>query len=118
MKSLSAAIAALALLVIPLRAQSFSAFGASRSTAVSPPSFSDAELGTLIETLDRLMAGSQPGDAAWQFARRLQTGRLTKPQEVRVLAHLDSLAVSRPGLAELIAGPRKMISKLTVGKPA
>ena len=57
-------------------------------------------------------------DALWQFGRRLQTGRLSAPQEARVLAHLDGLGQRHANLGPAIAGTRRVIQQLTVGKPA
>jgi peroxiredoxin len=54
----------------------------------------------------------------WQFGRRIQAGRLSAPQEARVLAHLDRLAGSRPELATVAGATRRMVGSLTVGKTA
>jgi peroxiredoxin len=109
-----------------LGAQSYQAFGPRPSTDLVVPDFTDQELTTLIGTLDRLLKAAPSGsawrekaDAAlWQFARRLQSGRLSPAQETRVLAHLDGIGRSRAGAAAAVAGPRRMISTLTVGKAA
>ena len=109
----------------PLGAQSFAAFGARPSAAFGVQAFTDQDISGFIATLDRLIATApaavwrdKAGDAIWQFARRLQAGRLSREQESRVLAHLDGIARTRPEAAGLVAGPRKMISTLTVGKLA
>ena len=80
----------------------------------------------MIGTLDKLVSAAPAGttgrdrvkDALWQFARRMQTGRLSGTQETRVLTHLDGIGRKRPDAAALVAGPRRMISALTIGKPA
>lgn len=116
---------AVLVLTAPAGAQSFAAFGARPGAAYAVPTFSDQDITGLIGTLDRLLAGSTAAgwreratDALWQFARRIQTGRLAPQQESRVLAHLDGIAKSRPEAATLVAGPKRTISTLAVGKPA
>ena len=107
-------------------AQSFAAFGVKPSAELVAPAFGDDELAGLIRTLDRLLAvdaGAETwtdtaADALRQFARRLQTGRLSAAQEQRVITHLDRIGATRPGAAAVVAGPRRMIRDLTVGKTA
>ena len=107
-------------------AQSFSAFGPKPSPELIVPAFTDAEVTTLVATLDRLLAAeSSPAawqqrapDILWQFARRLQSGRLTSAQEASVLAHLDRLASGQPGGREVVSGARRMVAELMVGKKA
>ena len=114
------------LLSAPLHAQSYAAFGSRPQLDVVVPVFSDQDVGALLSTLDRTLAAGassagsseRAGDVLWQFARRMQAGRLSRAQEFRVLAHLDRIAAARAGGAALIAGPRRMISHLSVGKPA
>src|SRR5262245_59686919 len=108
-----------------IQAQSFSAFELKPQFDLSAPAFSDADVKQLVATLDRLLApatrsASSEDDAtiAWQFARRLQTGRLTSVQETRVLSHLDALARGRKDGAAVFGGPRRMIRDLSVGKTA
>jgi peroxiredoxin len=111
---------------VPLSAQSYSAFGGRSPASFASKAFADQELTGLLGPLDRLLATvpanktwrDQASDALWQFARRLQTGRITPEQEKRVLAHLDGIARSRPEAPAIVAGPRRMIAGLTVGKPA
>src|SRR5688500_17372418 len=110
---------AVVILTAPAGAQSFSAFGARPGAAYAPQSFSDQDLVGLIGTLDRLLAGpaaagwrERATDALWQFARRMQTGRLAPQQESRILAHLDGIAKSRPEATALVTGPKRMISTL------
>jgi peroxiredoxin len=110
----------------PVGAQAFSAFGLRPQSDLVVPAFGDGEVGGLIGTLDRLLAsppaGATWGDHAagvlWEFARRIQAGRLTPAQETRVVEHLDRLARSRPEAAAAVRGPRRMIRELTVGKTA
>jgi peroxiredoxin len=108
------------------QAQSYSAFGFKPAADLEIPAFSDAELGALLATLDRLIspavrpsaAGPGANDTLWQFGRRLQTGRLSAPQELRVLAHLDRLGQKQPGLKAAIAATRRVVQHLMPGKPA
>jgi peroxiredoxin len=101
----------------PHASQAYAAFGFKPAAPIAVPAFSDEEIGGLLTTLDGLMGGNA-ADAVWQFARRLQTGQLSAEQEQRVLAHLDQLGRSRPGGRELVEGSRRMVTQLTVGKPA
>lgn len=127
MRMWAGALAIVCVVTAPaVQAQSYSAFGFKPPADLIVPAFSDEELGSLLTTLDGLVAGATPPgrqpaagpDALWQFGRRLQTGRLSAPQEARVLAHLDGLAKVNVGLAAAIAGTRRVIQHLTVGKPA
>jgi len=121
-------LSALAVLAmgVSIGAQSYQAFGPRSSTDVVVRDFTDQDLAGLIGTLDGLLKAApsgaawreKAGDALWQFARRLQKGRLSAAQETRVLAHLDGIGRSRPGAATAVTGPRRMISTLTVGKTA
>lgn len=121
-------LSALAVLAlgVSLSAQSYQAFGLRSSTDLVVQDFTDQELTSLLGTLDGLLKAAPRGsawrdkadDALWQFARRLQKGRLSPAQEIRVLAHLDGIGRSRAGAAASVAGPRRMVSTLTVGKPA
>ena len=99
-----------------LGAQSFAAFDFKSQPALVVPAFTDTELKQLTDTLDRFL-GADP-DVVWQFARRLQAGRLSPAQETRVLAHLDALARAQPDRDATFAGARRMIRDLTVGKIA
>jgi peroxiredoxin len=103
-------------------AQSFAAFGFKPPAELAVPGFRDDELTGLIGTLDRLLAADNRADswseALRQFARRLQTGRLSAAQEQKVVAHLDQIAAAKPEARTLVAGPRRMIRELTVGKTA
>ena len=109
-----------------VNAQAFAAFNAKPALELVVPAFTDADVDGLVGTLDRLLAAkAEPGawrdratDALWQFARRIQAGRLTKSQELRVIKHLDVIAKSRPEAPAAVAGPRRMIKDLTVGKVA
>jgi thiol-disulfide isomerase/thioredoxin len=126
MKVWLAALGAVILLAAPLAAQSYAAFGAQRPADFSAPAWSDQDITGLLGTLDQIL-GSAPAGSAWretaadalaQFARRTQSARLSKAQETRVLAHLDRLGRSRPEAAALVTGPRRIVSALSVGKPA
>lgn len=117
---------AVALAGAPAGAQSFAAFGFARPADLVVPAFGDSELTELIGTLDRLLSSDggpasgsdRSADALWQFARRMQTGRLSSSQEAQVLEHLDRIAAERPEAAATVAAPRRMIVDLTVGKTA
>lgn len=121
-------LSALAVLAmgVALNAQAYQAFKVAPPAGMGVKDFTDQEISGLLGTLDRLLKPSPAGmdwrdqaaDALWQFARRLQTGRLSRLQETRVLAHLDGIAASKPDAAAVVAGPRRMISTLTVGKLA
>ncbi len=122
-----AAVIVCALAAAELRAQSFAAFGSKNApAALDVPAFSDQDVGGLLTTLDRLLAAanssrtreSDARDALWQFARRLQSGRLSVAQEARVVAHLDRTATTRPETSAAVASTRRMIEQLTVGKTA
>jgi peroxiredoxin len=88
--------------------------------------FSDRDVADAVATLDRMlpagkdpkMWGAQAGETLWNFARHLQTGRLTRAQETLVLKHLDAIAAAHPDSAETVAHARFMVSALTVGKTA
>ena len=107
-------------------AQAFTAFDTRPATELVVPAFTDAEVNALLGTLDRLLAAKvdakdwrdRATDSLWQFARRIQAGRLSAAQEVRILKHLDAIATSRPEAPAAVAGPRRMIKDLTVGKVA
>ena len=110
--------------------QAFEAFGSRRPASLVVPAFGNEEVAGLLATLDRLLGrtpGNQSGPAAWnesaptvlwQFARRLQNGRLSRVQERTVLDHLDRIATDGPVAAAAVSAPRRMIAELTVGKKA
>src|SRR5262245_20801493 len=76
-------------------AQSFGAFGESPELTLAVPPFSDQQIGTWLTTLDRLLseADAAKGESADQilgtFVRRVQAGRLSATQELRIVTHLD-----------------------------
>src|SRR5262245_52142453 len=122
-----AALVVCALASVELRAQSFAAFGfrSINSSALTVPSFSDDEVGGFLKTLDGLLASPRHPNAdadarntLWQFARRLQSGVLSPPQETRILTHLDRVAAKRPGTIAAVTSTRRMINQLMVGKTA
>ena len=126
MKFALVVISAVILLSSHVAAQSFLAFGPRPGAELASPALADQDIAALVSTLDRLLAtvpagtkwSDRAGDALWHFARRIQAGRLTRVQETRVLAHLDGIARSRPEAPALVAGPKKLISTLAVGKLA
>jgi len=108
-----------------LGAQAYAAFGLRPPTDIVVPVIADKDLMALMSTLDRLLEtapaerwAAAASDASWQFARRLQAYRLTKAQEARVLEQFDRVASSRPEAAAAVAGARRMVAELTVGKKA
>jgi peroxiredoxin len=102
-------------------------FGDLPTHDLSVPAFADRDIMRLESALDAKLA--DPASSAhwtdvakvtlWDFARRLQLGHLTAPQETRVLAHLDAIghAHGTDG-ADVVAPARRMIDTLTVGKVA
>jgi peroxiredoxin len=77
-------------------------------------------------TVDRLLAEQADaadwprtaGDVLMTFARRLQGGRLSRAQEARVVARLESIGASRPDATTAVAGPLQIVRQFTVGKTA
>lgn len=110
----------------PISAQQPFGFGPRPDYDLVVPGFTDTEVTRLVSTLDALLSvRKEPvawtADAAytlWDFARHLQSARLTTAQEARVLRHLDSLAKSYPDTPAIIDKTRYMVSALTVGKTA
>jgi peroxiredoxin len=113
-------------LVLPVSAtaQSFGAFGEAPALTLAVPSFGDQQIGTWLATLDRLLseADAAKGESADQilgtFIRRVQAGRLTATQELRIVAHLDRRAIAIPGDRAALRRARQAIQTLTVGKKA
>ena len=127
MKLFCPALATVILLgsAVPVSTQSaYTAFGFKPSRDLAVPEMAEAELTGLLTTLDKLIgtppAGTSWRDNAngvlWQFGRRLQAARLSKPQETRVLAHLDRLAAGRADAVGAVAPVKRVVSHLTVGK--
>jgi len=122
-----AAVIVCALATAAPRAQSFAAFGLKTTPAtLVVPAFTDKDVGGLLTTLDRLLSNaatsktreSDTRDALWQFARRLQSGKLSAQQEALVVEHLDRTARDHQETSEAIASTRLMIEQLMVGKTA
>ena len=112
MRAVSVVAVVLVLVGVSVSAQSFMSFTAKPPAAFVAPSFGDDEIAGLIGTLDKLLA-VQPAKTSWrdaaadallQFARRIQTGQLSRTQEQIVLDHLDRVATSRPEAAAIVAG--------------
>lgn len=88
--------------------------------------FTDAEVNSLIATLDNLLAAAkdpqqwreEARDYLWTFVERLQAGQLSPNQEARVLARFDQLEQEHPGDTSLIERERHVLTNLTVGKTA
>ena len=126
MKFALAALAALFFLSSQPLAQSIPAFRPRPRAEIGPVALTDAQISDLLATLNRQLGAlptgtnwtEQAGDAIWQFARRIQSSRLTRVQEARVLTHLDELSRSRPEASAIVAGPRKAITAFGLGKTA
>ena len=111
--------------VAPISAQQ-PGFGPRPEYDIVVPWFADAEVTRLMGTLDTLLAAKKEptawaADAAytlWDFARHLQSSRLTVAQEARVLRHLDAVAAAHPESPALVDKARYMVTKLTIGKTA
>jgi peroxiredoxin len=86
------------------------------------PPFGDSELTAMLDQLDSRVARSKGAAdfrfTLWDFARRVQTGRLSQSQESQVLQHLAGLSDTRPADAGAVNSARRMVSALTVGKVA
>jgi len=85
--------------------------------------FSDDDVGGLLRTLDVLLASSkeatsEAGVVLGNFTRRLQQGRLTAPQEARVLGHLSRVGRTYPQHAALVERSAFVVRSLMVGKVA
>ena len=110
----------------PLAAQQPSGFGPRPEYEFVVPGFTDAEVTRLLTTLDSLLAVKKEpttwaADAAytlWDFARHLQSARLTSVQEARVLRRLDAVALAHLESPTLVDKARYMVTSLTVGRPA
>ena len=110
----------------PVAAQTDAGFAERQQLTLKVLPFSDRDLVGAMATLDRMLSaekdvrkwGSRAAGVLWNFARHLQTGRLTGSQEALVLKHLDAIATSHPEAADTVAHARFMVSALTVGKTA
>jgi peroxiredoxin len=108
------------------KAQSFTAFDPRPHTDLTVPAFADRDITGLVGALDHLLAKDADAlawrvtaaDALWQFARRLQAGRLSPAPETTVLSHLDQIAKSRSDAPAVVAAARHMVKQLMVGKVA
>jgi peroxiredoxin len=107
-------------------AQQPASFGDRPTFDITVPPFTDAQIAGLVSTLDAMLGPEQgpavgdtdPRMTLWNFARQLQTGRLTPAQESRVLRHLTDIARARPEDADVVHKSQFMVRSLTVGKTA
>jgi peroxiredoxin len=105
-------------------AQALGAFGEAPALTLAVPPFGDQQIGTWLTTLDRLLseADAAKAESADQilgtFIRRVQAGRLSPAQELRIVAHLDRRAMAVPGDRAALRSARQAIQTLTVGKKA
>lgn len=109
----------------PARAQPDFAFGAPSARDLVLPQFADREVAALLAALDSAIVGQQPalsvdgaGHTLWNFAKRLQAGRLSLSQESSVIDHLEQLGQAHPAYRDSIARASFMVRALTVGKTA
>jgi len=113
-------------LVAPASAvgQSFGAFGEAPALTLAVPLFDDQQIGTWLTTLDRLLSAAEAtkAESADQilgtFIRRVQGGRLSAAQELRIVTHLDRRAIAVPADRAALRRARQAIQTLTVGKKA
>lgn len=122
----AALVVALGLLAAaPLSAQQ-PGFGPRPDYDIVVPQFADADVTRLMSTLDTMLARKKEptawaADAAytlWDFARHLQSARLSAAQHARVLRHLDTVAAAHPESPGLVDKARYMVTSLTIGKTA
>jgi len=106
-------------------AQAYSAFEFKTPAEVTAPAFTNADIDRLLATLDRLLANPPDGDwtanaggVLTEFARRLQTGRLSRAQETKVVPRLRAIGDSRPEAAPLVLAPIDIVQRFTIGKVA
>jgi peroxiredoxin len=110
----------------PAAGQAPSPAGQTLSRDVATQAFSDADVTHLIDKLDASLA--KPTDAKvwtdnarfalWDFARTLQTERLTPAQEARVRSHLARIVAAHPDQAALISRSQHMVEALRPGMVA
>lgn len=94
-------------------------FGEPPAITLTVGVFSDEDVSGLLTTLDTLLAGR--GDAGvvfGNFTRRLQQGRLTPPQEARVVSHLARIRRTSPPHAAFVDRTTFVVRSLMVGKTA
>ena len=124
--AIATVLAALVLVPSPASSQTLAGFAERPDLMLVSKPFADRDLTSLIATLDDLIAtdgaASSPTGGArahlWNFARRLQEGRLSAGQEARVTRHLDAIARARPETAEWVAATQRMVATLLPGKVA
>jgi len=110
----------------PVAAQADVGFAERQQSTLKVLPFSDRDVADAMVTLDRMLGaekdprkwGDHAADVLWNFARHLQTGRLTAAQEALVLKRMDALGAAHPEAAETVAHARFMVSALTIGKTA
>ena len=88
--------------------------------------FTDDAVGQLLDILDAMLTmpetvadfESESGIHFWRFSGRLQQGRLTEEQTVRVVAYFEEVVAAHPDSAEMISRNRFQVEKLLPGKTA
>jgi peroxiredoxin len=110
--------------VTPAAAQSRTDFGSSPFQELVT-AFTDAEITRLLGLLEQRLTPPAstplPKDAPaviTAFTRRLQTGRLSRAQEQRIVARLTEAAARWPTLAREMDAARVVVTQFTVGKIA
>ena len=106
---------------VPARAQQLPLLRAPTFDVVEP-AFTDRDVSQFVTTLDGWLAAPQQTATSaasfWDFARGLQTGRLTSAQEARVMQHLVDVERAHPAAEDTLDKLRHMVSALTIGKTA
>jgi len=90
------------------------------------PTFTDAQIQSLLTTLDSLLARqTDPAKWAtdarlhfWRLMNRLQTGRMTPAQELMVLQHFDTYQQAHPAEAAFLETQRRVVRQQMIGKVA
>jgi peroxiredoxin len=110
--------------VTPAAAQARTDFGSSPFQELVT-AFTDAEITRLLGLLEQRLTPAAstplPKDAPAvisAFTRRLQTGRLSRPQEQRIVTHLTQAAARWPTLASEMDAAKVIVTQFTVGKIA
>ncbi len=110
----------------PALAQEDIGFATVKPHEIVVPSFTDAQVTSLLTTLDTLLARQKdPSKWAkdadihfWRLMNRLQTGKLSNEQRDKVLAHFDGLEKAHPADKTFIDKQRTMVSTRMIGQVA
>ena len=110
----------------PVLAQEDIGFPTVKQHEIVVPSLTDAQVASLLTTLDTLLAKQKdPAKWAkdadihfWRLMNRLQTGKLTTEQRYKVLAHFDGLEAAHPADKAFIDKQRTMVRTRLIGQVA